>query len=521
MPNLSLPVQETEQSILRPSVFDIVRQVKAITKLPADTPILYPGGSQNMQQPGSAVSTDQGNRTQFSAAGSVMIEVDEQNTPGSFVTTSVASAEHLPIFLDDKIGVVIKPVYASTDITLNIKFYSKSKTTAERWRSDMVMKTSMMRDANLHQVSYHYLIPAQYLEILKEIHRAREALAGYGQDFPTYLLAHSTRRLTELSNQSGEKTAIGVSETQMRIVGYFDYSEFPDNPEKDDDSGTWMTGFAYKFKFDKAIGCNMRYPVMVHNHVLGENFRPTDKAYDLDDHQKSFSLSGKNFNYFEAALQIDHYVNTKANLVIPSFDEFIPTSIPIGTVSIFSALCQISEQDKRSLLNFNELGDVHVDSDILHFMKESEYPYLTEPYQSILHVSLYRSMHLSNYDAVEVDAALDVRSNVDLSLRVNHRVRFSVVANLALLDKAALDRLRRYPAALVKIVKAINEALRNNPGFSDLQNKPYVSPKDMASYVLNPNSVYTRNTALRDEQIRLNTVQTTYIVAKKLPTSAP
>jgi len=366
MPNISIVVPEVQQSVLRPIVFDIVRQLEAITKISKNALIFFPGEVARSYQPGSGVKESDLDRTQLYAEDLVTIEIDEDYHKDAVLTTAVTRHEQLPVFCDENLGVMIKPVYVTTEITINFKFRSKSKTSITRWRDDIRMRTSMARDVNLHQVSYSYLLPDAFIVILEEIHRLREAVQPYNEDMNAYLINNSSTRLTELSNLSGRTRELAISETQMRIVGYFDFEGYPDKPEREEDSNTWIGSFAYKLNYEKPLACNMQYPVMIHNQILSNKFRPEVKdTYDLDNHLPSFSLSINAFNYFEAQNQIEKYVNTKANIVIPDYDEFIPHDVIRGSVSVFSALCQLSLTDKKTLINLKELGSIALDPAII------------------------------------------------------------------------------------------------------------------------------------------------------------
>ena len=156
---------------------------------------------------------------------------------------------------------------------------------------------------------------------------------------------------------------------------------------------------------------------------------------------------------------------------IPTFDEFTPDGIVPKTLAVFNALCAISDDNKRDLFNFNELGDTVIDDDILKFIMTSEYPFMAKPYASILHVSLYRSMALTNDKMLAVDAQGNVVATEDLSMRQSHRARFSIVGDLNMLSRDALIRLRNNPAAADKLVAFLRDAGRVNP--KDAYNKIY------------------------------------------------
>jgi len=120
-------------------------------------------------------------------------------------------------------------------------------------------------------------------------------------------------------------------------------------------------------------------------------------------------------------------------------------------------------------------------------IEKSEYSFIGKLYQSILQVSIYKSMVCANQELVSVKPNLDICATEELDIRVNHRIRFSIITDLTLLNPDALSRLKKFPLALVKIVQSINESLRNNPGFDDLGKKKYIDKDDIYRYILKPN----------------------------------
>lgn len=469
MPTLFLPVQETIQSVTRPVVSQIVRDIQSMTRIPPNSMILYPGDIEQVSQPGSNLSDGEMERLRSASVNQVLIEVTEETNNDALLTTAVMQAEHRPIFYDDKIGVYMKPVYSSTNYTLAMKFRASSKTAALRWRDDIRARTSSMRDVNVHKASYSYLIPREYIYILEEIHRLRENVEGYGEGFPQYVVARSSTRLTEMSDIAGFNTAIGIAETQARVMGHFDFEGQPERGDKVGNSDIWEISFNYKFAFDKPIGLTLRYPVMVHNQILSEDYRPAKPAPSDDDYFRTYSHSADSFHYFEKPVTMDRSIDPNATLTLPWFDEFIPASIPSGTISVFNALCQLDDTN-RDLLNIQELGEAAIDPDILEFIMLSEWPYMCTPYKSIMLLSLYRGTHLTFHDDIKMNAQGVVMStNTALtSKRINHRVRFGLVVDLSLIDPDFWRRLDLFPKAKEKLIKAVEKGLKDYPGYKDL-----------------------------------------------------
>ena len=498
MPNISLVIPEVDQTIFRPIIVDIVKQIQHITYIPDNTKILFPSENERVLNPGSAISDTQQDRTQFLSNNYVEITVEEDHRKDALSSTANKQAEHLPIFHDEKIGVFVKPVYSTVDVVISFKFRAASWSAAKRWRDDIRMRTSMGRDINLHDITYHYNVPGDILTIIKEIHKLRENVAPYNEDFRHYFDTNSTDRATVVANQSGEFYQFAIAEKQMRIVGMFDFEGFPDKGEKDNQNQSTVTTFNYKFSYEKPIGCNIKYPIMVHNQLLPVNLLGMPDSYNLDNHNQSFSLSFGALNAFESQLQHKHISARADNIVIPPHDEFMPRPIIPGSVSIISVLCEILPEQPKLLVNLRELGDIYLDEDILDFISTIEHSYITQPYKSIFLLSLYNSNNLNEHTSVSVSPQLDVVASRDLDLRDLNRIRLSLIADVDFVTPAALTRLKSHPRALYKVALALAESLRNNPGFKDLGNKPTLTEADIRRFINNPNDKFNNYYKLPD-----------------------
>ena len=463
MPNLTITLPENSQSVTRPVIMDIVRQVEEITKIDVSSKIFFPGDTQRMQTPGTNIDNNNERFAIFNTDRITFVEVEEDYNKDALSTTAVTRSEHIPIFQDEALRVKMTPVFATSAVTINFTYRCPSKTEAMRWRDDMRIRISQMRDLNLHTITYHYPVPLEYLVILKLIHEKRESVEPYGQSFQEYVYSFSNQRLKLVSDLVGKDTRLVIPDCQTRILGMFDFDGLPNKIERDETNGVYTIAFSYKFEYEKPIGCNMKYPVMIHNQLLPADYIEfTDDAYNLDKVNKTFPLSLYAMNAFETDTIMNGVIDPGYVLRLPEYDDFRLNQFHPGTGSVLFALCEV-DTDKKTLCNLSELGEIALDEDILNFIREKEYPYLTKLYQSILHVDLYRNEFLTNINTITCDNQLNIKAVNLLDLRNQHRIRLSIVCDLTLLSREAIDRLKGYPKAFVKIISAINELLRNHP----------------------------------------------------------
>lgn len=478
MPTVSMTLPDVDQAVSRPIILDVVHQVEAITKIRQDTEIFFPGDIQAMQQTGSTIdSSDRGPR--LGNERRLYVEVEELVNPDYLQTTAADPFEGMAVFRDEKLMIAMAPQYSMTDVTINFKFRTQSKTEAQRWYNDIRLRVSQMRDINIHTLTYHYLLPNPYIDLLTEIYQKREATAGYGQRFEEYITSYATDRLTVIGDLVNKDTRLAISEKQTGVIGMFGFDAIPDKPERDDSLGVWTISFSYKFSYEKPISCAIRYPLFVHNQMLSEKYVAfIDEAPDMDKIKKYYSNSIKSITKFSGEKQLEQHISIRPYYRLPEYDDFTLPMRPRGVATVFTAICELAP-DLKSLFGLDEIDPLVFDSSIMKFILESEYPYMGQLYKSIFNVGLFKTDKVSFNNAISVSNKGYLSSNDALNLRDINRVHFGLVTDLSLLDPKALDRLRKYPDAFVKIISSINEQLRDHPGVQDLGNKTVLTNSDI------------------------------------------
>ena len=126
MPKLYLPLPEVEKSITRPVVMDIVRQIIDITNSSKDTRILFLGDARSSAQVGSTVGANITENTKISSSEQMYIEVNEVYNENYLGTMAHAQTEQIPIFIDEYLGVVIKPIYTSRVFDITFRYRNPS-----------------------------------------------------------------------------------------------------------------------------------------------------------------------------------------------------------------------------------------------------------------------------------------------------------------------------------------------------------------------------------------------------------
>lgn len=461
MPKIQWPITDTDQTVTRPVVIGIVEDIKQYTEMPEGMPILFPGPDGKTYQPGSSLNKDDlSNQVRGQMYNQLAIEVDEQYEHDAYLTTPVEHPEHLFVFRDDYLDTYIKPAYSSMDVSINIRFRAQDRTTAERWRAQLKMKIGRGKLVNLHTITYSYFIPPAMLAILQEIHRLRENVAPYGQDWNTYFTSTVSPKATMVTDQAGKNQAWVMAESQMRIQGYWDLDGAVEKGGRGDDGGeTWVITAAYKFRYHKPEVCWMRYPLMIHNQLLDQKYRPECGPYEIEKQQRVYQWSTGGYSYFEKG-RIAMEFQKRDGIELPTFDEWYPNEVWPWTKRLVSVMLYIDTTNPRLISNLTtDVAPYTIEPEVLAFLK-SEAPYMTTPMASLISLTLYQGSTLMDPSSITVDSDLNVMTTFDPDLRQTYHIRLAFYTNLAILTAAAKARLQASCGAAVKIFDYLDPTLK-------------------------------------------------------------
>lgn len=476
MPKLVLTNPGVRESVTRPVVLDIARQILAWTGLPKDTQILFPGYDEKALQPGSTISSEK-EFNFFDTHSMWKISIEETHQEDRALSMAVLYDDNPRIFDDEDARVWIRPAYSPCDITLRIRSRFTDKDSAIRWREDIRTRVGMNREARVHAVSYSYLIPPAYIKILEEIHRLREAVAPYGQTWEEYLAFYFSPKARRLSDLVGKNQQWGVAETQARVLGYFNFEHIPDENEKDGDTSAQNIEFTYTFKFDKPSASVMTYPLVINNQLIDKNYRQTAKDERVEDYALQYSQSAYSLAHFENSRPTENYA--MPGIAIPEFDEFIPArgTIPPDTLRVFTGLTTIDESNPLDLLDLNVLGTVSLDPEIRDFMK-GEVNWMTKLGLSIFNVMVFRNDYPISKDDFVVTPDLVVRLKKTPNLRDTYHVRLALYQRPSLLSNDARERLRNNCSVARKIFLSLKADLEATGFLKTCSPSNYMLRKD-------------------------------------------
>lgn len=463
MPFEVVAIDNLYNSVDRPVITKVIRDVMNVTKISPQTKIYFFGLDQAAPQAGSTLG-ELGVENRWPYDEKVIVEVSEEFDPSNVLATNINRRDVPPIFEDVELGVRIQPVYALTQVKISLKYQARDHNQAHTWRNLLRGRVSTMQSTvMLHEVEYDFTINEALLDVVANIWSLRENVAGYGESFGEYLTNGLMANVHLISSQSGETRLWSAREKQSRVQGYFTFEGIADKPEKEGNHDNYAVSAEYTFEYQKPLFLHIQYPMVVHNQLMPVEFLPIEKMKRPEESPLRYSLSGKALGYFESG---QRQIRNRGfdGIAVPEYDDFMPAMVLNTTVRIMTVVVTISEGDKRSLLNLNDLATYALNDEVLAWMKLGEYPFMTKLYQSIFQLSLYSGQLLQPQELLTIDDQLNVVATEDLDIRSTYRLRLSLVTDHRYLPTKAVARLRENPVIGIRICEAINSCLRGYNG---------------------------------------------------------
>ena len=376
--------------------------------------------------------------------------------------------------MDRALGISILPVYADTDVTFTIQYRTQNQAEAIRWRDEIRRRVSMGKAENLHTLKYHYPLSVEWLAILKHLHDLRENVAGYNEDFGTYLKAKSSPKITVFRNLGGGSSTFVVQEEQVGVLGYFDFTVAPEL-EKGETKSTWIASFNYNIRYQKPISTVMSYPLMVHNQLISDRYR--DTHVDYNRYLKSAIPSNYTYHVNGVLGELETPATAVSGVTVPDFDEWIPEQFISATSSLFRVMLQWDTSNPTFVLNLGELGERNFTPEILKYIK-AQRKLVVVPYKSAIVVQLYEGPRALNWDSITIDESLNVHTTFTPDLRKEYHLRVALVNDLAMVDEVPTTQLRTHGTACIQLLQALDVHLKKKGVLPVPSNTDYVTKED-------------------------------------------
>lgn len=447
MPQVIQATGNTYDSITRPVVFGVAKDILKMMGFDENAFLSFKGFAE------AAINQNNGldpivSKNFFGSDTLAEIEVEESPRQDMLYTMSVLRPDELCYFRDTDSNIYLRPVKQPTQVEVAFKLRFSSKVEAMRWRDDIHVRSNLLRHKNYHRVTYSYPVPPIFMNFLFDVHEMfSKEDPTVEQDFAKYFFKHADKRTTTQTNQSGRDHMVVVPETQVRVLGWFNFDEVVEKPAYDKDSNTWSVNWTYTFIYDKVISSVLFHELVVRQQIIPAHWYPIS-AYDLHHENE---LAGSNSNM----LHEHHMPDFESpggifNNREPVEDTWFPLDAVRTQLSnyepVFIGLTTLSPGDNRLVVNLNQLGGFDIKPSVMTLIL-SDRQYVTRIGESMLNISIFGDDQQAKDNQQFLDEDLNLMATGDLNRTPVYRVVISVVKDLGFLSPGAQERAKNNACA--------------------------------------------------------------------------
>lgn len=484
MPNVNMPIKNTEQTVTREVVRSVAMDLAIAMGISSNVKLLYPGVDSEEDIP--IKTGDVSRDIAYDPEMKIIVTASEKYTEDASTIKNIQPQETMPLFNDDVIGIRLSPVYAKTELNLTVRYDFQSRSAAEKHLNDIRMYSALFRDGLFHEIKYYYFLAEPALVILKRLFELRETQGGYGQTLADYFTLYMNPVVRAYANRSGTHKTLGAEEVQTGVMGKYDYEIAPENPSREND-GAFKLEFNYTITYDKPISMNFVYPLLVHNQQIPSEFYDNAVSYDLANRMLVPSKVRYGVDAFSKLDEGSKFIN---GAPIPPFDDWQPFSQPANTEGMLRILVIVDSANPRDVCNLTTLGELHFKPDMVDYLK-SEYTLLNLYKGTPIFVGLFEGGILLDRNDISIDVDLNVTTTFDMDIRKEYHLFVAMVTRLDSVMPTTMDRLRNNPLWCNNILLGIDSKLAEKGLLPTPISGTYISKVDLNKAVLEINSTRT------------------------------
>jgi len=376
----------------------------------------------------------------------ILIDYDEELSDGYDISLQIRRPDYRAIYTDEEIDASIIPIHLKRRMTINFKYVNKSRSKVSALINKLRTLPSSDGQYIVHDLEYHYVLPTIIFDLVNEINTKKNNKLDAPVEITDYINNTFDLGITTVNPVDGDsyKVDLAVRVEQESVMGWIEGNIGDIKKNKIDEENAWSVEFSYVFEYETPVELLVKYPIVVYNQLIDKRFREvipkTEFKYKGNFTSGSQALMDINSStYSDTFKLVNNYY-----LSIPKEDTFkLPKPYP-NYARLMSVLTLVDDNDPTLLFNVMDIPDITFKQEILDFWKESDYPYVGIPYQSIFYFELYKN-GVRDYDnSVTMDENLNLRSMYPLDNKSLYRVTINALTDLNLLKHSDYVRIEEY-----------------------------------------------------------------------------
>lgn len=436
-----LELQAIEETITRPVLVIVANDIKKLLGLTNDIYTIY-DVRDNIIKKKNKLGNIRGDNT--TKSDMMYIEATETGFENNELSLISIRPDFKPIYKDKEIGAKFQPVYLTKNMSIRVKYLSRSKSKIFAILNKLRLYTSNDRNYKRHQLVYHYTIPMKACMLLAEINNLKNKRSEIALTLEEYINSTFDDRVDLANSIDGErlKSDLVIRESQIDVDGYIQDDVHGIQPEYDEQTNEWSLEFEYSFIYEKPVTLYLNYPILVYNTMISEQFRkfiktrkPSKDAYRTARSSDLYKL----LNPFEDYRLRDgsYYLN------IPEVDDFILPNPPSYYTRIFSALSLVNDANLTELFNIRDIPRIKFRDSVLKYILNNEYNTIGTIFGGLFYIELYKNED-KDTNKVIMDSDGTLRTEYPMDIKSTYRVVFNILTDLNFLNKKTLTSVKLY-----------------------------------------------------------------------------
>lgn len=475
MPKFSYPIPDVYATITRPVALAIVRSVAGVSGIPENTFIEYSGEQQGIPTWRTTLNQSTFDPTQTSRGflfSKVKVTYEEESNSDAIFPTAYHYPDNTVAWADSDLGILLATQREKVRARISFTYRTADKNEAQRWRNDMQQKMKAHFVDEIFQADYRYLLPPELFLFIQNLHTMRESQAGYGDTFDEYFKEKVIADYTILTTVAGTEPILSFRETQLDILGNFEFDSPPLEEKLDNGNASEIT-FSYRFGYERPVKYIMHYPLVIHNQVIKPEMRIATRLYETADQDGQTSASMQRYWKMFSNMAL-WQKNLGRGSIIPSYDDWLPTTTVKDTANLAQFLIRVDPDNPRKVLNLQDLGKSSFDPLLIEYMKAT-HQNLTKRTGSSVNITIYANDRMMDPRNVLVDENLVIQTLTDMDLRTTYRVRVSLFTQLLAMHPDAADFLKWNPPYLNMIIDGLDPTYKTKYAYPETINGVFVT----------------------------------------------
>lgn len=439
MPLEAIEIREVERAVSRPIAMDVIRELFPRWRIPAgQAKIFMPGDTEAIPLTHSTLHPEDKPHRLFNDLAA-RIEMSETYVEYGPAYQPYKEKEWPPIFLDKALRIWVRPVYREVQAEISVTIEAKSRTHALQIGKRMQAEMRAYSQYDHHEVEYHYQLQPEILFILKELWELRDENHSYNDTFSEWFNKHIDPRITTNYNQGNKGHQLAICESQVSIVGFYDFSD-PPEADKQEVGTKFSYTFRYRYTYMRPEHLIIHYPVAIHNKMVPMKLIDTSKVLDAKDFYGIIGWSHRYLSDFKYGRGKETLEQRAYHVTIPHYDDWNDYQFSSSFATMIKALLYLNPADPGNVIKLDEMGDWKLKQNALNYiLKRNKGNF--NPFDSIFQFSLHEWEKYRDWRLMSLDPDLTIRFSGERNPRNNYHLIMSLVTDPTRLSPGAIKDL--------------------------------------------------------------------------------